>query len=67
MMTIEELYKALKDAVDNGYGEYPVFVRKSGVPEPETKELEFFGLVLKDYGGPGKTANGEIVFTEEEE
>lgn len=65
-MTIGDLCKALRDAVDNGYGEYPVLVRKLGAPETEIKELELFGLILRDYGGPGRSAYGEIVFTEEE-
>jgi len=66
-MTIDELCRVLKDAVDNGYGSCFVHVRKFGAPVAETKELEFFSLVQRDYGVCGRSAYGEIVFTEEEE
>ena len=59
-MTVNETYNAFKEMVDNGCGDYEVFVRKLGESDSTYKKLEFVDIV-SEFSSDGKETRVEIV------
>jgi len=58
-MTIEVLKKFLEEAVNNGLGDYPIYVRCHGDKDENRKEIDF-AQIVSFSSNDGKY--GEIIF-----
>ena len=61
-MTLDELYKPIKDAKDNGLGDLNVFVKEFGKPSEQTMNPVEFVNIVSSYSSGEKESFIEIVY-----
>lgn len=63
-MTIGELKDSIDQAVENGWEDYPVFVRKFGTSITEQSDAYLFDLISIHAGTDNEERFGEIIYKE---
>lgn len=61
-MILDELYKPIKDAKDNGLGDLNVFVKEFGKPSEQTMNPVEFVNIVSSYSNGEKESFIEIVY-----
>lgn len=61
-MTLDELYKPIKDAKDNGLGDLNVFVKEFGKPSEQTMNPVEFVNIVSSYSNGERESFIEIVY-----
>ena len=63
-MTIGELKDRIDQAVENGWEDYPVFVRKFGTSITEQSDVFLFDLINIHAGTDNEVRFGEVIYKE---
>lgn len=61
-MTLDELYKPIEDAENNGLGDLNVFVKEFGKPSEQTMNPVEFVNIVTSYSNGQKESFIEIVY-----